>query len=196
VENTHGIEDRFGLSGAEKAELLHIARDTIERMAQGLEVPSFQVSSEALHRKLGVFVTLRREGALRGCIGFVQGIRPLFQAVGEMAAAAAFKDPRFPPVTAEELADVSLEISVLTPLRRIRKASEIQVGNHGIYIIRGANAGLLLPQVATESGWDRDTFLRQTCLKAGLPQDAWQDPETELYLFSADIFSEQETRPS
>ncbi len=192
MEDTPRTGDRFRLSAAEKSQLLHIARETIERLAGGLQTPSFEVSSETMQRKLGVFVTLRKGDALRGCIGFVQGIKPLYQVVGQMAAAAAFQDPRFPPVSAQELAHLRVEISVLTPLRRVEEISEIQVGEHGLYIVRGAAAGLLLPQVATECAWDRTTFLRQTCLKAGLPLDAWQHPETEIYLFSADIFTEQE----
>ena len=185
-----GKGGHFGLSEADKNRLLHIARTTIERRAQGLEIPSFQVTSEILKRELGVFVTIHKGEALRGCIGFIQGFKPLFRAVREMAAAAAFQDPRFPPVSSEELASLKLEISVLTPLRKVREVSEIEVGEHGIYIVREAYAGLLLPQVATEYGWDRTAFVQQTCLKAGLPQDAWRDPQTEIYIFSADIFSE------
>lgn len=184
------VGDHFDLSEADKDLLLRIARTTIERRAQGLEIPSFQVTSGILKEELGVFVTIHKEGALRGCIGFIQGVKPLFQAVEEMAAAAAFQDPRFPPVSTEELASLKVEVSVLTPLRRVRELSEIEVGNHGLYIVRGANAGLLLPQVAAEYGWDRTTFLQQTCLKAGLPPEAWQDPQTEIHIFSADIFSE------
>jgi AmmeMemoRadiSam system protein A len=190
VEGPKGTGGCFGLSEADKDQLLHIARTAIERGAQGLETPSLQVTSEILKKELGVFVTIHKGGALRGCIGFVQGVKPLFRAVGEMAAAAAFQDPRFPPVSSEELASLKVEISVLTPLRRVREISEIEVGNHGIYIVRGAYAGLLLPQVAREYGWDQTTFLQQTCLKAGLPPEAWQDPQTEIHIFSADIFSE------
>jgi len=106
-----------------------------------------------------------------------------------MAEAAAFQDPRFPPVTSKELGQLEYEISVLTPLRRIKNVEEIQVGIHGIYMKRGASSGLLLPQVATEWGWDRVTFLEHTCTKAGLPEDAWKDKKTEIYIFSADVFS-------
>jgi AmmeMemoRadiSam system protein A len=107
-----------------------------------------------------------------------------------MAVAAAFQDPRFPPLGPEELADLELEISVLTPMQRIQKVEEIQVGKHGLYIVRGIYRGLLLPQVATEHNWDRLTFLEQTCAKAGLPADAWKDPAAQIYVFSAEIFSE------
>lgn len=185
-----GTSGHFGLSEEEKRQLLHIARTTIERRAQGSEVPPFRDSSEVLKEERGVFVTIHKRDALRGCIGYIQGAKPLYLAVGEMAEAAAFQDPRFPPVSPEELKDLKVEISVLTPLRKVGEVSEIQVGTHGIYIVRGPHSGLLLPQVATEYGWDRTTFLQQTCLKAGLPPETWQDPQSEIYIFSADIFSE------
>jgi AmmeMemoRadiSam system protein A len=112
----------------------------------------------------------------------------LYKSVEEMAAAAAFQDPRFPPVSKSELKDLDIEISVLTPFKQITHVSEIEVGKHGIYMERGFYSGLLLPQVATEYGWDRDTFLEHTCRKAGLPPDAWKDKDTRIYIFSADIF--------
>jgi len=108
-----------------------------------------------------------------------------------MAVAAAFDDPRFPPLKAEELKDLELEISVLSPLKKIRDIHEIEVGKHGLYIVRGYHSGLLLPQVAIEYGWDRETFLEETCYKAGLPPDAWRDAQTEIYVFSADYFGEE-----
>jgi AmmeMemoRadiSam system protein A len=105
-----------------------------------------------------------------------------------MALSAAFCDPRFPPLTPQEFKDIHLEISVLSPLRKIKQVDEIQVGVHGLYIRQGPCRGLLLPQVATEYHWDRETFLQQTCCKACLPPQAWKDPQTEIYIFSADIF--------
>ncbi len=108
-----------------------------------------------------------------------------------MAVAAASQDPRFPPLSRDELDEVDLEISVLSPLRRIKDVSEIEVGKHGIYIISPRGRGVLLPQVATEYGWDRDTFLDQTCVKAGLAPGCWRDPSTEIYIFSAQIFGEE-----
>ena len=137
----------------------------------------------------GAFVTLHKEGKLRGCIGHIRGEKPLAKTVAEMAEAAAFQDPRFPPVTSEELGLLKYEISVLTPFRQISDVEEIEVGVHGIYMKRGSCSGLLLPQVATEWGWDRNTFLEHTCTKAGLPEDAWKDKKTEIYIFSADVFS-------
>jgi hypothetical protein len=112
----------------------------------------------------------------------------LAQTVTETAVAAAFEDPRFPPLDPGELKDIQVEISVLTPLQRIRNPEEVRVGVHGIVVKKGGRSGLLLPQVATEQGWDRSTFLENCCLKAGLPRDAWKDGETEIYVFSADVF--------
>ena len=110
--------------------------------------------------------------------------------IEETAQAAAFNDPRFPPLIREELKDLSIEISVLTPLREIRDINEIEIGVHGIYLIKGFYSGLLLPQVAAQYKWDRLTFLKETCHKAGLPSDAWKDKDTVIYIFSADIFGE------
>jgi AmmeMemoRadiSam system protein A len=133
-------------------------------------------------------VSLHKDGRLRGCIGQIHARQPLVRTVAEMAVAAAFEDPRFPPLRREELRDIDIEISVLTPLRRITDVGQIQVGTHGIYLRRGGYSGLLLPQVATEWGWDRNTFLEHTCEKAHLSKDAWKDGETEIYIFSADVF--------
>jgi AmmeMemoRadiSam system protein A len=179
----------LGLTPEEKAELLEIARDVVERHCRGDKPPKPVVESSTLHEPRGAFVTLHKDGKLRGCIGHIRAQKPLIETIIEMAEAAAFRDPRFPPVTSEELGQLQYEISVLTPLRRIKDVEEIQVGIHGIYMKRGGSSGLLLPQVATEWGWDRTTFLEHTCTKAGLPEDAWQDKKTEIYIFSADVFS-------
>jgi AmmeMemoRadiSam system protein A len=112
-----------------------------------------------------------------------------------MSAAAAFHDPRFRPLGQEELADLDVEISVLTPMQRLDKVENIEVGKHGLYIEKGKNRGLLLPQVATDCRWDRTTFLEQTCSKAGLPPQAWKDPDTRIYTFTADIFSDHPAHP-
>ncbi|MBU1742883.1 MAG: AmmeMemoRadiSam system protein A, partial [Proteobacteria bacterium] len=128
----------------------------------------------------------------RGCIGNFQGSGTLAETVQDMARAAAFEDPRFPPLSGDELAEVDLEISVLTPLRRIEDPSLIEVGRHGVYLIQGSCRGVLLPQVAVEWGWDRDTFLDQTCVKAGLGPGCWRDPGAEIYVFSAQVFGEKD----
>jgi AmmeMemoRadiSam system protein A len=178
----------LGLNDQEKETLRHIAETVIESKARGKPVPEFTVDSQVLKEKRGAFVTINKRGQLRGCIGYIQPYKPLYQTVEEMAAQAAFNDPRFDPVTERELPDLEIEISVLTPLRRIKDVEEIEVGKHGILIEKGFYSGLLLPQVATEYGWDRKTFLEHTCLKAGLPTDAWKDKDVVISIFSADIF--------
>ena len=179
------------LTGEEKQALLRIARESIEAELEG-KTPPGSAEKGTLEEKRGAFVSLKKRGKLRGCIGFIEARKPLARTVEEMAVAAAFQDPRFPPLRKEELKDLKLEISVLTPLRRISDAGEIEIGTHGLYIRKGGRAGLLLPQVATEWRWDRDLFLKETCRKAGLAPDAWRDPETEIFLFSADVFGEEE----
>jgi AmmeMemoRadiSam system protein A len=182
-----------GLTGEERRALLGIARASIEAELAG-KTPPETVRKGTLEEKRGAFVSLKKRGKLRGCIGFIEPRKSLAKTVEEMAAAAAFQDPRFPPLRKEELQDLKLEVSVLTPLRRVSDVGEIEIGTHGLYVRRGGRAGLLLPQVATEWRWDRDTFLRETCRKAGLAPDAWRDPETEIYLFSADVFGEEQDK--
>ncbi len=178
----------LGLNAEEKKLLHQIAKTVIENRAQGKPVPEFKVDSAILKENRGAFVTINKKGQLRGCIGYIEGRGPLHKTVEEMAEAAAFRDPRFSPVKENELADLEVEISVLTPLRKIADVNEIEVGKHGIYIKKGWYSGLLLPQVATEYKMDRQTFLEHTCQKAGLPSNAWKDKNTEIYIFSADIF--------
>ena len=177
-----------GLTSDEKALLHKIARATIEARCRGEKPPRIEATTAALKEPRGAFVTLTEKGELRGCIGYIVATRPLVDAIAEMAEAAALHDPRFAPVRADELKDIKIEISVLTPLKRIDNVEEIEVGTHGIYMKQGFSSGLLLPQVATEYGWDRPTFLKHTCRKAGLRDDAWKDKSTEIYIFSADIF--------
>ncbi|MDD5712374.1 MAG: AmmeMemoRadiSam system protein A [Smithellaceae bacterium] len=177
------------LTDREKKTLLSIARKTIEKKLTGKgALPA--VESELLNEKRGAFVTLKKKGALRGCIGYIEPVRALHRTIEEMALAAAFDDPRFPPLCAEELCDLELEISVLTPLVEIKDVSQIEVGKHGIYLRKGYCAGLLLPQVAKEYRWDRLTFLEQTCYKAGLPRGAWKEKDARIFIFSADVFCE------
>jgi AmmeMemoRadiSam system protein B/AmmeMemoRadiSam system protein A len=178
----------LGLNDQEKKTLHQIAKTVIDNKARGKTVPEFKVDSPILMENRGAFVTVQKKGQLRGCIGYIEGRGPLYRTIEEMAEAAAFRDPRFMPVTEKELPDLDIEISVLTPLKKITDVNEIEVGKHGIYIKQGWNSGLLLPQVATEYGWDRRTFLEHTCQKAGLPSNAWKDKNTEIYIFSADIF--------
>lgn len=177
------------LNNEDRKELLSLARKTIESSLKGEGVPDFKTHSQALKSKRGVFVSLYKDDKLRGCIGTFITDKPLYETVMEMAIAASTDDPRFPPVTIEELKHIIIEISVLSPLQKIKDVSEIEVGRHGIYIVKGFNRGCLLPQVATESGWDRETFLKMTCLKAGLPPDEWRKG-ADIYIFSAEVFSE------
>jgi AmmeMemoRadiSam system protein A len=176
------------LTDKDKDILLDIVKTSIAARLAGRDFPDLQVESEILKEKRGAFVTLRKNGHLRGCIGYIEARKPLYQTVEEMAVAAAFHDPRFPQLNPEEFRQLSFEISVLTPLQEIRDIHEIEVGKHGIYITNGLHTGLLLPQVATEHCWDRMTFLEETCNKAGMPPRAWKDKDTKIYIFSADIF--------
>lgn len=179
------------LTDQEKKTLLEIAKRAIIAKAGNRELPKLTMDSAVLKEKRGAFVTLRKRGHLRGCIGYIKAVKSLAETIQEMAVAAAFHDPRFPSVKSEEIRDLNLEISVLSPLQKIENINDIEVGKHGLYIVRGYNSGLLLPQVATEYGWDREDFLKETCYKAGLPPEAWKDPETEIYIFSADYFGEE-----
>ena len=176
----------------EKAALLEIARKAIETWIQTGELYIEPREEKTLNQRNGCFVTIKTDGKLRGCIGNFQSELPLFKEVAEMAVSSATKDPRFYPMKEEDLADFQLEISVLSPLHKIEDIDEIEVGKHGIYLEKGFYRGVLLPQVATEHGWDRDTFLKQTCIKAGLPTEAWKAEDTEIYIFSAQVFAEDE----
>ena len=178
----------LGLSAEEKKYLHQVAKTSIEKQLLGEPLPHFDPPYPRLQEKRGAFVSLHRRGQLRGCIGYLQPYKPLGQTVSEMATAAAFQDSRFKPLRKDEFKDLEIEISVLTPFRKITDINEIAIGKHGIYIMKGFNSGLLLPQVATEYKWDTETFLEHTCQKAGLDKDAWKDKNTEIYIFSADIF--------
>jgi AmmeMemoRadiSam system protein A len=142
--------------------------------------------------KTGCFVTLNIDGELRGCIGTFRNDRELYKNVHDMAIQSAFYDPRFPPLTNQEFTLINIEISVLTPMTKVTNLDEIKVGEHGLYVKKGFYSGVLLPQVATEYGWDKEEFLSHTCRKAGLPMDAWKKEGIEIYKFSAIVFSEKE----
>jgi AmmeMemoRadiSam system protein B/AmmeMemoRadiSam system protein A len=188
-------KEEIKLDDASRKELLKIARLSIEEYLKSGNIPKLKPQHSELLKKSGAFVILEKAGNLRGCIGYTQAIMPLYETVTRAAIAAATQDTRFKPVSKEELKQLEISISVLSPLRRIENVNEIEVGKHGLVIRKGGHSGLLLPQVATEEGWDRITFLRHTCLKAGLPFDAWMDKETEIYVFTADTFSEKEFPP-
>ncbi len=181
-----------GLTAADKKLLIDTVRIAIETKLAGKEAPASPELSEILKKERGAFVTLHKHGRLRGCIGYIEARRPLYETIKEMAMAAAFHDPRFPPLRREEWPAITFEISVLSPLREIQNIEEIEVGRHGLYIKQGRCSGLLLPQVASEYNWDRLTFLQETCCKAGLSSQAWREEAARIFVFSADIFSSEE----
>lgn len=178
------------LTPAERRALLELARAAIAARVTGGPPPA-PVGEDLPDRRAGAFVSLHRGRELRGCIGHIEADRPLAEVVARVAASAATEDPRFPPLTPAELPLVDIEISVLGPLERIDPTdpSQIEVGRHGLVIEQGGRRGLLLPQVATEWGWDRETFLEHLCLKAGLPRDAWRTGAA-VYRFEAEVFGE------
>ncbi|MFQ6130784.1 MAG: AmmeMemoRadiSam system protein A [Armatimonadota bacterium] len=181
------------LTDEQRATLLSLARQSLEAAARGAPLPQPTIDDEALTRPSGGFVTLKVQERLRGCIGLIEPLKPLYQTVIDMARSAALEDPRFPPVEPEEVPQIRIEISVLSPPEPVEDAAaEIEVGRHGLIVRKGPYSGLLLPQVPVEWNWDRDEFLAQTCTKAGLPRDAWREPGTEVQRFSAEVFREQE----
>ena len=181
----------FQISKAEQKHLLEIARKSVESIVRDrkrIECSAGNFTSLLLDR--GAFVTLKKNDHLRGCIGYTAPIMPLYQTVQEMAMSAAIKDRRFSPVTEDELDDLSYEISVLSPFTRVLDIKQIEIGIHGLLIKKGMREGLLLPQVATENGWDVQAFLQSTCLKAGLPYNSWKDKDADIFKFSAFVFGE------
>lgn len=180
----------FSLSNEDKTYLLSIARKAIESKVERRNA-EYGVEPEHLREPYGVFVSLHIGKKLRGCIGSMTGTRPLTEAVKEMAQSSALRDPRFTAVGRPELNQLNIEISVLSPLEKIENVEQIEVGKHGIYIVKGSFSGVLLPQVAVQENWNRHEFLTHTCNKAGLPGNAWQTSAVEIFIFSAIIFSEE-----
>jgi AmmeMemoRadiSam system protein A len=183
------------LTESEQQGLLRLARQALEESVRGQGLP--QVEGQALEGRLAepgaAFVSLHKGGRLRGCIGYVQALMPLYQTVCECAKNAALHDPRFDPVDPEELSQLDLEISVLSPMQEIQP-EQVEVGRHGLLVSRGSQRGLLLPQVAVEFRWDRATFLGETCLKAGLPFEAWKHG-ARIHAFTAQVFGESRSAP-
>jgi len=177
----------FSLSPDEKEELLGLARQAVRAFVEDGRTVQYETEAPNLLGPKGAFVTLKKHGDLRGCIGYIEPVFPLYETVIRTAIFAATQDQRFPPVTREELADLEFEISVLTTPEKIDSPGRVAVGRHGLVISRGENRGLLLPQVAVENGWDRETFLAQACVKAGLPPDAWKKG-AEIATFEAIVF--------
>ena len=174
----------------EKKTLLRIARKAINSYLQN-ETYEKESLPEALSVPCGAFVTLKNKEKLRGCIGLISAKHALHKTVAEMAVSAAARDTRFKPVSLNEMEEIDLEISVLSPLRTISDVAAIEVGKHGLFIQRPPFQGLLLPQVATENNWDREAFLNHACLKAGLSSQSWKDKETIIQIFSAEVFDEK-----
>ncbi len=179
------------LNNEQQVKLLKLARSTIAGtlgLSPG-EKPEFK---DAIFREqCGAFVTLHIRGRLRGCIGYIKGVKNIPETITDMAKASAFNDPRFPPLRKDEFELIDIEISVLSPIETVENISDIKVGRDGLIISRGFNSGLLLPQVPTEQGWDLETFLINTCYKAGLPGSAWQQKGTKIEKFSAQVFGEK-----
>jgi hypothetical protein len=181
----------FSLTGREKDELMKIARTSVETVIRDRKM--YLVGSTGLPRleeDRGAFVTLKENGELRGCIGYITPLKPLAETVRDVAAYAAIEDPRFERVRAAELPQLEYEISVMSPLRRVLDIKEIKVGKHGLIMKKGNIEGILLPQVPVEEHWDRTTFLEQTCVKAGLPRPCWKDDDTDIFMFTALVFGE------
>ena len=187
-EQSPAVGIDLGFSDAEKTQLKDIARRSIEAAVKKEKQPEFKNITGKLIEPYGVFVTLNKQGNLRGCIGRIIGDQALYLSCQQMAVAAALEDPRFRRVTEDELADLEIEISILTPPERITDFSRIKIGRDGLIISKGYNRGLLLPQVATDYGWSVEEFLEQTCHKAGLPSDAYKSSDAEVYMFSAEVF--------
>jgi AmmeMemoRadiSam system protein A len=178
------------LTKKEQRELLKIARKTIVEFVTTGAIPEVVQNSVGLNSQNGCFVTIKQQGQLRGCIGNFISDKPLYRLVQEMAVSAATHDPRFYPMKNQDLDGFELEISVLSPLEKIASIEEIVVGKHGLFIVKKSYRGVLLPQVAKEYGWGRDAFLKHTCIKAGLPENAWEK-DCEIYIFSALVFGEK-----
>jgi AmmeMemoRadiSam system protein A len=186
-----------GLTESEQRTLLRLTRDAVTSFFERGAEPSVDVGSYELTPRLesrgAAFVTLRNGGELRGCIGDIVAMKPLYLSAAENAYQACM-DPRFveDPVTLLEVPELQFEVSVLTPMRRLLDPLDVRIGTDGLLIVRGRNAGVLLPQIPIEEGWDREQFLSAACLKADLPADAWRNPQTEIYRFSAQVFGEED----
>lgn len=176
------------LTESQQETLLRLARQALEESVRTGRLGEIEKPADAPEEPCGAFVTLHKRGHLRGCVGYIESAKPLYQTVRECALAAALHDTRFDPVEPEELPDLHLEISVLSPLADI-SPEEVQVGRDGLIVSRGFQRGLLLPQVAVEWKWDRETFLSETCRKAGLPSDDWRRG-ARIQAFTAQIFAE------
>jgi AmmeMemoRadiSam system protein A len=179
------------LNKLQKNKLLRLARETIEFYLERRKELDIQENDPVLNQNMGAFVTLHAKDRLRGCIGNIMGRQPLYLTIRDMSIAAAFEDPRFNPVTKQEIKDINIEISVLSPLKKITNPDEIVLGEHGVLVKNDFTSGVYLPQVATETGWDKERFMNSLCGdKAGMKLDAWRTGACEIYVFSAVVFKE------
>ena len=179
------------LNKQQKNKLLKIARDSIAEYLTNRSTPKITENDPVLNAEMGAFVTLRSNEELRGCIGNMIGSLPLYQTIRDMAIAAATEDPRFYPVKIGELKEIKIEISVLSPLKKITGTDEIVMGKHGVLVKSGFQSGVYLPQVAVETGWSKEEFMNSLCgSKAGMNADAWKKGKCEIYIFTAEVFSE------
>lgn len=177
---------------AQKKRLLEIARGAMEEYVRTGKILEFTETDQELLKRKGAFVTLYYKGELRGCIGNIVGMGPLYKTIRDMAIESSTNDQRFPAVTPKEIKDIKIEISVLSEPERVFDVNKIIMGTHGVIVKRGFNSGVFLPQVAAETGWGREEFLSSLCShKAGLAPDAWKDSATEIYTFTADVFGEE-----
>jgi len=195
VKSPHAgaVETPFSLNEKERQALLEMAHKSVEQAVQKRSFyPAVATGDRALDQERGAFVTLKEAGQLRGCVGFTAAVEPLYQTVRDTAAMAALRDPRFHPVTAQELPKLEYEISVLSPLSHVLDVDKIGVGQHGLLIKNGYREGLLLPQVPVEQHWDRATFLQQTCRKGGMDPDCWKDDDTDIFRFTALVFGDHD----
>lgn len=181
----------YHLDNQAKKEALMIARTTLVEFLSKGKIPLVAPKNEILLKPMGAFITLRNKNELRGCIGQIETKKPLYKTIQEMAISSATKDPRFLPVTTKELGEIIIEVSVLTPPKKVTSWQEIKLGVHGVIVEKGWNKGVFLPQVATETGWDLQQFLSALCSeKACLSPDCYKDPQTNLYVFEAQVFEE------
>jgi len=187
--------NEFSLNKDEKKKLLEIARETLEMYIRDEKIPKYSVTDANICQERGAFVTLTKNGQLRGCIGLMVSDRPLYRVISEMAVQAAVEDPRFSPVRESELKDIEIEISVLTPMRPVKSIDDIVVGRDGLLLRKGFNQGVFLPQVPGEQGWDKKAYLENLCYKAGLSdKDAYLEPDARLMSFQAIVFNEKEDK--
>jgi len=185
-------EEKAMLNDQQRKRLLRIARDSIETYLKTGKKLEVNEADPVLSQEMGAFVTLNKDGQLRGCIGSLTAAQALYLTVRDMAIEAAVDDPRFPALSLEELSEIDIEISALSPLEKVDSADKIELGKHGVVVRKGYHSGVFLPQVATETGWSKEDFLNHLCeQKAGLAPSAWKDKDTELYIFGAEVFSEK-----